>query len=231
MTTKSGPISKKSTNKPQSVRRPPVRQSRKRAEQQRAIDTREKIIEAAEDAFANRGFEGVSTREIAKGAGVKHTMIPYYFSGKDGLWQAVFDKVTGAFVALQKDRLEGLRGVGSTTQLRLLLEEFIRYSAGNLNLHKLMTMAATDSSPRLDKIITDYLGEYFKMIADLIAEVQKEGHFVEGDPHHLHYLFIGASTRIFMQSAEVKRVMGVSPVEPDFIDTHVERCLGLFFRD
>lgn len=207
------------------------RAPRRRGEQQRAIETREKIIDAAESEFANRGFEGVSTREIAKLAGVQHTIISYHFSNKDGLWHAVFDRLAGAFTSRQKDRLEGLRGVDSKIKLRLLLEEFIRYSAANLNLHKLMTLAATESTPRLDKFVTDYLTEYFNIIADLIAEVQKEGGFEEGDPHHLHYLFIGAATRIFMQSHEVARVMGSSPLKPEFVDLHVKKCLDLFFRD
>jgi AcrR family transcriptional regulator len=206
------------------------RAPRVRGEQQRAIETREKIIDAAESEFAERGYEGASTREIARLAGAQHTMISYHFSGKDGLWQAVFDRLTGEFTSRQKDRLEGLRGVDSKTKLRLLLEEFIRYSAANLNLHKLMTLAATESSPRLEKIVTDYLSGYFSMISGLIKEVQSEGGFVEGDPDHLHYLFIGAATRIFMQTHEVARVIGRSPLEPDFVDMHVDRCLGLFFK-
>lgn len=209
----------------------PSRKPRQRGEQQRAVETREKIIDAAEQEFANRGYEGASTREIARRAGVQHTMISYHFSGKDGLWQAVFDRVSGEFTRLQRERLEGLRGVDNKTKLRLLLEEFIRYSADNLNLHKLMTLAATESSPRLDNIVSTYIADYFKLISDLIGDVQKDGHFVEGDPNHLHYLFIGAATRIFMQSHEVARVIGRSPLEAAFVDMHVEKCLSLFFRD
>lgn len=226
----SGKVSGKTNEEPIARAPAKVRPSRRRAEQQRAIEARERIIDAAETAFADRGYDGVSTREIAKLADVKHTMISYYFAGKDGLWQAVFDRISGSFVALQKDRLSGLRGVDSTTQLSLLLEEFIRYSAANLNLHKLMTMASSGSSPRLEQIITSHLAEYFQLIASLIEQAQADGKFVAGDPHHLHYLFIGAATRIFMQADEVAQMMGKSPLEPQFVDTHVERCMTLFFR-
>ncbi|KQM19846.1 hypothetical protein ASE49_17505 [Novosphingobium sp. Leaf2] len=204
---------------------------RQRAEQQRAVETREKIIDAAEQEFASNGFEGTSTREIAKRAGVQHTMITYHFAGKDGLWHAVFDRLSGEFVTLQRDRLEGLRGVDNKTKLRLILEEFIRYSAKNLNFHKLMTHASTEPNPRLDTIVNNYVGQYFKMVTGLIELVQKEGWFIEGEPNHLHYLFIGASTRIFMQTPEVIKVMGRSPLEKDFVDMHIEKCLELFFRD
>lgn len=200
-----------------------------RKEQQRSIDTRERIIDAAIVEFGNHGFEGASTREVARQAGARHTLITYHFDGKEGLWRAVMARLTKSFVDAQSQRLAGLRGVDKTIQLKLLLTEFVRYSANDLNLHKIMTHAAA-SSPLLDDLVRETLGPYFAMIADLIKAAQKKGEFVEGDPNHLHYLFIGATTRIFMQAAEAKRILGVSPLEPAFVDRHIEACLGLFFR-
>lgn len=205
--------------------------ARARKEQQRAIDTRERMIEAATEEFAAHGFEGASTRTVAENAGARHTLVTYHFEGKEGLWLAVMDQVVRSFTNRQIERLEGLRGVDEVVQLRLLLEEFVRYSAADLNIHKLMTHAASHASPQLDKIIADYLRSYFEMVAGLIRAAQAKGAFVEGDPYHLQYLFIGAATRIFMQYPEVSRVMGQSPLDPAFIDRHVEMCLGLFFKE
>lgn len=203
---------------------------RQRGEQQRAIETRERIIAAATEEFASRGYEGASARTVAENAGARHTMVTYHFNGKEGLWQAVMDRLVRAFTSQQLERLEGLRGVDEVVQLRLLLEEFIRYSASDLNLHKLMGHAASRASPEIETMVSDYLRDYFNVIADLIGRAQKKGAFVAGDPHHLHYIFIGAATRIFMQSPEVTKVIGRSPLEADFIDSHVETCLALFFR-
>ena len=206
-----------------------LRVQRQRGEQQRAVDTRERIIAAATEEFASRGFEGASARTIAENAGVRHTMVTYHFDGKEGLWQAVMDRMVRTFTARQAERLDGLRGVDDVIQLRLLLEEFVRYSASDPNLHKLMTHAASRASPELNRLVSDYLHDYFNMVALLIASAQNKGLFVQGDPNHLHYLFIGAATRIFMQSPEVELVIGQSPLDPAFIARHVEACLSLFF--
>lgn len=203
----------------------------RRRQQQRAIDTRERIIEAAIVEFAARGFEAASTRAMADAADAKHTLVTYHFHGKEGLWQAAMDRTVRAFTTKQRERLAGLHGVDDIIKLRLVLEDFVRYSAENLNLHRLMTHSSSEASPQLDAMVTDYLKGYFDLVADLIRSCQAKGQFVEGDAHHLHYLFIGAATRIFMQSAEVTRILGRSPLEPAFIDSHVERCLALFFRD
>lgn len=208
-----------------------ARPPRRRREQQRAIDTRERIVEAATLEFAEYGYEGASMRRVTEQAGTRHTLVTYHFGGKEGLWKAVFDHNSRAFAMRQRERAEGLRGVDEVQTLRLLLEEFVRYSAENLNLHKLMTQAASASAPPIDTMVSSFLKGYFDMIADLIRSAQGRGAFVPGDPYHLHYLFIGATARIFMQSPEVALVMGKSPLDADFIDRHVALCLSLFFRD
>ena len=50
-----------------------------------AETSREKLIASAERLFADRGFDGVSVRDIAKAAGVNSALVGYYFRGKEGL--------------------------------------------------------------------------------------------------------------------------------------------------
>lgn len=50
--------------------------------------SRERLLEAAVDVFGKHGFEAATTRMIAREAGVNLAAIPYYFSGKEGLYHA-----------------------------------------------------------------------------------------------------------------------------------------------
>jgi AcrR family transcriptional regulator len=59
----------------------------------RAGDTRAKLIDAGLDAFGLVGFEGASTREIAKAAGANLAAIVYHFGGKEGLHIAVAEHI------------------------------------------------------------------------------------------------------------------------------------------
>src|SRR5439155_18835189 len=61
---------------------------RKRAEQQRSLETRGAILDAAIAEFAERGFEGASIRAIADRLGLKHPIITYQYRSKDILWRA-----------------------------------------------------------------------------------------------------------------------------------------------
>lgn len=54
----------------------------------RGAETRERILAAALPAFGMKGFEAVSTREIAEAAKVNLPAIQYYFGNKQGLYLA-----------------------------------------------------------------------------------------------------------------------------------------------
>lgn len=53
----------------------------------------ERLLEAAGPLFADRPFDAVSTREIAKAADVNLSAISYHFENKEGLYRAVFEKI------------------------------------------------------------------------------------------------------------------------------------------
>lgn len=52
-------------------------------------DTRARLLEAGLRLFATRGYDSVSTRELAKMAGVNIAAIAYHFGGKQDLYHAV----------------------------------------------------------------------------------------------------------------------------------------------
>lgn len=204
---------------------------RLRRQQQRAADARDRILEAAADEFAEHGFSGASTRRVAVKAKVQHPALTYYFESKLGLWRAVMTMLNERFSNMYRGRLHGLRGVDSTTTLRLVMEDFIRFSAETPRFHRLMAYEAGQGGERMEWLIEQFAKDFFKVLTDLIRASQKEGRFVEGDPYHVAYLFIGAVTRVFMLASEVKRVSGRSPMTPGYIEEHVQLCLRLFFRD
>ena len=216
--------------------KPPPKKSakakgRSRRPQQRSTDTQERILEAAAGEFALHGFTGTSTREVAVRAGVQHPALTYHFGNKDGLWRAVMRGLNETVLATLKSRLQALRGVDTVTTLRLIMDDFIRFSAANPKFHRLMDYEAGNGGERMNWLADEFVQEFFDVLVPLIRAAQKDGGFVAGDAYHLVYLFIGAATRLFMLAPEVKRVSGRSPMTPSYIQEHVNLCLALFFRD
>ena len=55
------------------------------------ISKEENLLKSAEILFAEKGFSGTSTREIAKKANANISMISYYFGSKEKLYEKIFE--------------------------------------------------------------------------------------------------------------------------------------------
>jgi len=57
------------------------------------------LIAAAIEGFGRHGYDAVSTRSIARQAGINQAMISYYFGGKEGLYLATIEHIAGSLSA------------------------------------------------------------------------------------------------------------------------------------
>ncbi|SHE10607.1 Fatty acid metabolism regulator protein [Chlamydia abortus] len=62
--------------------------------QQKALETKNKLIDAALRTFSRKGFKESTTKDIAKEAGVTDGLIYHYFQSKEDLLWAIFEKYT-----------------------------------------------------------------------------------------------------------------------------------------
>ena len=56
-------------------------------------DKKDKIVRAAFDVIAEKGFEGLRMREVARHAGLDNATLHYYFEGKEALIYGVLDYI------------------------------------------------------------------------------------------------------------------------------------------
>jgi AcrR family transcriptional regulator len=88
---------------------------------------KERILDAAEQLFAQRGFYGVSLRDITQAAGVDVALVGYHFGGKRELFTAVFERRAEALNRERLERLEGVRraAIPGTPALEAIINAFI----------------------------------------------------------------------------------------------------------
>lgn len=85
------------------------------------VGTRAKLLFAASQLFADRGYKSVSIREIASSAGVNSALVNYHFGSKQGLFEEVIRLYTADHVADRMARLADER----RRQGRLRLEDLL----------------------------------------------------------------------------------------------------------
>ena len=206
--------------------RKPVR----RRKQQRTIDTRQKIMEAALAEFALRGFEGTSTREIAESACVPHSLVIYHFGTKEDLWYETVRDAVGSYT--RRSFGEGSGGTGDgdpTVRLKRIFARYIRFSAKFPDFFRMMTHENLVQSKRLSWLVKNHVEPMTAQMTQLIRRAQRQGTFVKGDPVRLLYLFLGVATSPYRSARELELLTGKAQDAPSAISSHIAMCESLFF--
>jgi AcrR family transcriptional regulator len=96
------------------------------------VDTRAKLLSAAERRFAEKGVDTVSLREITRESGAKNAIaLQYHFDDRDGVLRAIFDKHIPEVEARRHAMLDEYEANGEP-DLRALASALVRPLAAKL---------------------------------------------------------------------------------------------------
>ncbi|MFC4215808.1 TetR/AcrR family transcriptional regulator [Pseudophaeobacter arcticus] len=93
---------------------------RQRAPSKRSLATRDRIFDAAEQLFAERGFEGASIRDIARAADVQGALVNHHGGSKETLFATVVTRRAQELAQLRQDALAQAKTEGPLTLRRVL---------------------------------------------------------------------------------------------------------------
>jgi len=191
--------------------------------------TGERILSAALQAFAEKGFDGATTREIAARADATLGLLQYHFGDKTRLWQAA---VARAFADLRSGLMGVLADPGASDErerLRRLIRAHVRFVARRPEFVRLMHDEGKRRGPRMRWLVDRHVKPLFEVLVPLIRRAQQEGVLPGGvAPVHLVYMLVGAVDVIFHQSEECKRLAGVDPADEAAIEAHTRAVEHLF---
>jgi TetR/AcrR family transcriptional regulator len=200
-----------------------------RASRPSADPTRERILAAALDLFSERSFEGATTREIAARAGVTQPLLNYHFRSKDALWRAAVDTLFDTLSEALSTRAEGLRGVDELTATRLIVREFIFFSARHPQLHRIITQECKVDGPRMDWLVERHIRPLYDSTVERFAQLVERGELPDIPAPHLYYIVTGAGPTMFVLGPECRRLSGLDPNDPDVIEAHADAVCMLLF--
>ncbi len=161
-----------------------------------------RILAAARDLCAERGFPGVTVRAVAQQAGVNPAMINYYFRTKEHLVDAL---VTHQLQLLLRDVVDGLdqeaAGERLLAEFPLRILDSLRRDPKRL---RLIRLAISTEPDRLRRIIRS-LGEHSVLgvsgvMLGLVADLQAAGRVAAVPPRSvLLFLVANAYGLVFME--------------------------------
>ncbi|MEO0367186.1 MAG: TetR/AcrR family transcriptional regulator [Pseudomonadota bacterium] len=189
----------------------------KRRVQERTEITKLKLLSAAIKEFTERGFDAVTNREIEVRAKVQRGLVRYHFGEKANLWKAAGQHLMEKWAKYRDQRAEIAVDLPPKERLALRIRSFVRFSANNPALNRLMMLEGMHKSWR-----TSYLVENFQLdnVADLKSLVSQIAPISEENFFHWYYVFIGGCASIFCLTPEAKHLFGVDVTDDEIIRRH-----------
>lgn len=161
---------------------PPARRpGRPRHEEGDGGEVRDRLLDAAVEIAVEQGFETAGLREIARRAEVSPGMISYYFGDRQGLYQAMFERV---FTRIHEQVEAVLDAPDRTSEDRIA--DLVRIQISSIAADPwLPTVVMRELLARQDSPIRDFIGEFMargpiSMMIDRIEEAQRDG-VISGD--------------------------------------------------
>jgi AcrR family transcriptional regulator len=193
---------------------------RKRAEQQRSIETRASILNAAIAEFAERGFEAASIRAIADRLGLQHPLITYHYRSKDILWRAAAEH---AFAQIRDEWDISAAEESELSPLVRLRQEYttlFRYTVAFPEFHRFMRQETLVNNPRLKWVAEAVLAPLLGRLLPQIIEAQKQGLLPAVDPVLFHYMMVSLTATLSEFGPEMQVTSGLSPETPGVVDAY-----------
>jgi AcrR family transcriptional regulator len=189
----------------------------------RSQPKRERILDVAEELFALHGYDGVTLRQIAKGAGVDVALASYHFGKKLDLFNAVFERRAAL---LNSARLDALRACQQSAgsegpSVEQIIEAFLRplelaQETGDPGWqHYLALIAYINNSPywgprMMSKLFDQLVSEFIAALRKALPGARDE------DLYWCYHNLSGALTLTLAQTGRIDKLSGGKCRSADF---------------
>ena len=144
------------------------------------LSTRDAIFDAAATLFSSRGFDGVSTDDIARDADVNKAMIYYHFADKLALYRAIVGE--GLKTMSETAGTIAASPVAPAKQLDAFIEAFVRMTETRPWMPAMMLREVAEGAPRLDPDTMAHMRGVVMNFAAILKQGQASGVFRDIHP-------------------------------------------------
>ena len=193
--------------------------------------TKARILEAAEEVFATRGFEGASTREIAARAGVNISSLHYHWESKETLYFAVFQNIYDRLIEISsqsvvpKLRSDG----GEETDREDSVGRLFDFFLANPNVPRLLLRRILENEEFGEEIERDILVPAWKTFAGWVQEFT--GRKIRDVDAQILMLTVHSTLLLFtLDSSQYGHILGAGMKDGDLtrrVRSHLVRLTAL----
>jgi AcrR family transcriptional regulator len=132
---------------------------------------REQMLEAANDLFAERGYEEVSVEDIARSAGVTRGLVHHYFGGRAEVYIALLERLD----LIREESLRPPMGRSARARVADSVSRWLDWTEANRMIY-LGTIAPGEdlADPEVRRVIAGLRGRAVALLATLHADIAQD---------------------------------------------------------
>lgn len=137
------------------------------------LPTKERLLEAAGEVFAEKGFRDATVRDICARAGANLAAVNYYFRDKESLYAAVFEhtrRYEQEHYPINRFEADG----DAPARLATFIRQFCLrlFDAGRPNWHiKLVSREMVEPTGELEAIVDQAIRPKFEILCSIVAQI------------------------------------------------------------
>lgn len=197
-------------------------------EQARTGDGKERILLAALEEFAARGFDGASTTAIARRSGVTQPLIHYHFGSKEGLWRATvneaFNRLIREFIA---DIPTPTPGGDARRNFLEVVRNLVRFCGRYPQLPRLLYTELPVPSRRSAWLMDTWVRPMVVQVTAMHGQFARKSRMQDLPAGHVVAAITGAAGTFFALGDFMKNAYGLDPSDPEVIDRHADVLVAL----
>ena len=153
----------------------------RRSHRERTDESARKLLAAAIELFAEKGFERTTVAEIGARAGYSHAMVNVRYGSKDALAQAVFRDWQSALTAEPDPDLTALQ------RLLFQIDQIIGVVDRTPDLYRAVSVISLELAAHPSTLrpwYSSWLDHYARFMAENLARGERDGSIRSGLDHH-----------------------------------------------
>jgi TetR/AcrR family transcriptional regulator len=182
----------------------PVGRPRGRPRKDADFAPTDKVMAAAIEAFSVHGYNGVSLRTVNDELGVSRNLLYQRFGSKADLWRAAVDWAFRPLVEYLEDADD--KAADPMIRLRMLIRNFIEYSATRPYLTRLITVEGAAPTDRSDYLYRNYIRPVQRRFAPVFERLREQGRIKNIPTEIFYFLLTSGGTAPFGQRGLVSRM-------------------------
>jgi AcrR family transcriptional regulator len=185
-----------------------------------------RLLQGALEAFAEKGYDGMSVRELSRRLGVSHALLTARFGSKEGLW---FAAMGHALAGAQRSwrRLADDPALDDLEALRQAIVYQVMYSAEHPEVLRIMSHEGAIDSPRIRYVIEHFVNPLRPLVEERIRRLVAAGRIREVPYATVHYLVVQGGGAPYASPVETVLLGGPQQPDADEIRRHAETVADL----